>query len=360
LILIVISFVGGQYAILPVLGTACLLLPGNDDRFLSSKPLVFIGRMSYSLYLWHWPIFSLVDYQFYWQPFVVRLALKVTVSFAAAVASFYLIEQPGRIFLNRPGKMRIAFAALACSLVTLIPLGIAVRDANYLNAGARAIRSGGLHFNPKGRAGSMVLMGDSNGSMYGQVAKDVARARDLRLDVISVEAGDPLPNSAGQSPSLWLDSLAVVKREKPDFLLLVCKWEKLRDNRGRLAVALRELKPYAGSILLITQPPELPHNATREAIRNGARPPFWEEPEERLARLDWNGLVKSEQGDHVRVIDIEPLFSGEPGGIRFADKRWRQFYQDRDHLSVAGANLVKPQIIDAMTQAMTAGFTPSR
>jgi peptidoglycan/LPS O-acetylase OafA/YrhL len=343
-----VSFLYGQYPVLPVAGAACLLLSGAS--FLCSRPLVLIGRMSYSLYLWHWPVFSLVDYQFCWQPSIVRLALKVFLSLGAAAACFFFIEQPGRIVLNHPGKRRLAFAALACSLATLIPLGIVVRNANYVNADARAIRNGGLRFNPNGRSGSMMLMGDSHGSMYGRVAVEIARERDLRLDVISVEAGDPLPNT-----SLWLDSLAVVKRERPDFLVLVCNWNKLADNRGRLTLALRELKPHAREILLLTQPPVLPDNANREAIRAGTRPPFHEDAMEREARLERNEFVKAAQGENVRVIDIEQLFARETGEIRFVDGHWNQLYQDRDHLSVAGAELVRPELLKAMS-----GFTASR
>jgi hypothetical protein len=346
-ILIAISFLGSQSVIFAVAGTACLLLSGSDG-VLSSKLLVLVGRMSYSLYLWHWPVFSLVDYQFYWQPLYVRMALKILISFGAAAASFALLERPGRIFLNRPASRRLAFAALACSLVTLIPLGMVVRNANYVNADARAIRHGGLRFNPAGRNGSMILMGDSNGSMYGKMALEIARERDLRLDVISVEAGDPLPNSAVPNPPLWLDSLAIVKKEKPDFLVFVCKWDKLRDDRNRLTLALRELKPYARFVFLITQPPVLPETASREGIRKGNRPPFLENAEERASRMERNELVKSAQGDNVKTVDIEPLFSRDGGEIRFVDSRRRQLYQDRDHLSVAGASLVKPKLIEAM------------
>jgi len=347
-VLIAISLVTGRDTVLPVVGTACLLL--SRANFLSSKPLVLIGRMSYSLYLWHWPVFTLVDYQFCWQPSIFRLALKVFLSFGAAAACFFFVERPGRILLNHPDKRRMAFAALACSLAILIPLGLVVRNANYLNADARAIRAGGVRCNPRGKNGSMVLMGDSHGSMYGKMAAEVARERDLRLAVISVEAGDPLPSTA-----LWADSLAVVRREKPDFLLLVCNWNKLADNPARLTVALSELKPCARQILLLTQPPVLPDNATREAIRNGNRPPFREDAAERAARVERNRFVKSVQGHNVRVIDIEPLFSRETGEIRFVDGRRNQLYQDRDHLSAAGAELVKPDLLQAMT-----GLTASR
>jgi hypothetical protein len=186
--------------------------------------------------------------------------------------------------------------------------------------------------------------------MYGKVAAEIARERDLRLAVISVEAGDPLPNTA-----LWGDSLAVVKKEKPEFLVLVCNWNKLQDDRSRLTVALSELKPYAREILLLTQPPALPENANREAIRNGNRPPFREDAAERAARIERNQFVKSVQSENVRVVDIEPLFSRETGEIRFVDDRWKQLYQDRDHLSVAGAELVKPELLKAMN-----GLTASR
>jgi hypothetical protein len=261
---------------------------------------------------------------------------------------FYLIERPGRVFLNRPGERRMAFAALACSLGALIPLGIVVRNANYVNADARAIGKGGLRFNRDGKNGSMLLMGDSHGSMYGKIAREIARERDLRLDVISVEAGDPLPNSVGANPQLWLDSLAIVKREKPDFLLFVCKWEKLAEDRSRLTIALRELQSSARIVLLITQPPVLPEIASREGIRNGSRPPFLENAEQHAARMARNEFVKSSQGGNVTVVDIEPLFARPSGEIRFVDERWRQLYQDRDHLSVAGASLVKPKLVEAM------------
>ena len=219
-----------------------------------------------------------------------------------------------------------------------VPLGTAVRRANYIDAGGYNIGQGGIVFTQPGSTGSMVLMGDSNGSMYGKTAKEVARALRRKLDVISVAAEDPLPHLSGPNPQLWLDSLEFVKRENPDVILFVCSWEsKLKGEEDRLVVAVDELKQHTRRLILITQPPELPKAAERESLRNGSRPPFREDPVERVARSESNALLKSFQLDNVIVIDIEPLFVMTDGSIRFADDEGNVLYHDGPHISDAGA-----------------------
>jgi len=231
----------------------------------------------------------------------------------------------------------------------LVPIGLGVRRYNYISTNRRDVPHGGIVFNTTSKRGSMLLMGDSNGSMYGKAARAISYDLGIRLNIISVEAGDPLPHSVGQHPAIWNESLSFVRQEQPDYLVLVCNWRaKLETDKRRLGMAINELRQYTRYLILITQPPELPELATRASMRNGSRPPFKETPSERVARMEANALVKSFHKDGVTVIDIEPLFTLEGGWIRFVDHDANQLYQDRSHLSGTGANLVKAELLRAM------------
>lgn len=68
---------------------------------LATRPLVFIGRISYGLYLLHLPVYYAVEKLIPASPLIVRLGWKVGMSLALATASYYLVE---RRFLALKGK----------------------------------------------------------------------------------------------------------------------------------------------------------------------------------------------------------------------------------------------------------------
>jgi peptidoglycan/LPS O-acetylase OafA/YrhL len=72
---------------------------------LSLRPLVGIGRLSYALYLWHWPVFWVLQERFDATAAQVRWP-ALAVSFACATLSYYLVERPA---LRR--KARLAWSA---------------------------------------------------------------------------------------------------------------------------------------------------------------------------------------------------------------------------------------------------------
>ena len=69
---------------------------GLPARILSFRPLTFVGRISYGLYLWHWPIFLVLDHARTGLDGWSLFALRCTVTFAFALISWYLVETPVR------------------------------------------------------------------------------------------------------------------------------------------------------------------------------------------------------------------------------------------------------------------------
>ena len=65
---------------------------GRFTRLMEVRPLVWVGRISYGLYLWHYPVFKWVKYA--GTPWPLKLALALATTFAVASLSFYLVEKP--------------------------------------------------------------------------------------------------------------------------------------------------------------------------------------------------------------------------------------------------------------------------
>jgi peptidoglycan/LPS O-acetylase OafA/YrhL len=338
----------GFVAIAPVCGTLGLLLPAcgssSTERFLAVPALVWVGRLSYSLYLWHWPIFSLVDYSSFLATESTRVLLKIGLTLSATLLSFYALERPARALLNRPGNARLAFAFLVVATGASVGLGTALRQQKYVDAPLREVRHGGVLLNGAATGKSIILMGDSNASMYGATLRDLCYAGGYKLRVLAVTGKDPLPLKDSENP-LWNDCLAVIRHEHPDVLVLACSWRRrLREDRERLRHAVEALTPLVGKLVLLTQPPQPPANADRQSIREGARPPFYEDATVRSERLGLNQYVQSLASRNCVVLDAAKHFIGETGEIEFFDKMGHQLYHDHAHLSGYGAQLVGPDL----------------
>lgn len=98
---------------------------GGDDplsRALESRPLGFIGRISYSLYLWHWPIVGALSG--YGVPHTVeRSLLIVGLSLLAAAVSRRVLEEP---FLRTRGVERRIVALSSILLAALLGIELTV------------------------------------------------------------------------------------------------------------------------------------------------------------------------------------------------------------------------------------------
>lgn len=88
------------YALLPVLGTVTFLLYGGKEtivgRALGTPPVVAIGLISYSTYLWHQPLFTFLNIKLNSEPSSLSLIVCACLSFVLGSFSFKFVEQPFR------------------------------------------------------------------------------------------------------------------------------------------------------------------------------------------------------------------------------------------------------------------------
>lgn len=189
----------GFFALLPVAGALLLIAAGPRavvNRALLAHPaLVFIGLISYPLYLWHWPLLSFAH--------ILGVSTDVTVVSAAvlasvtlAVATYFLVERPIR-------HMRATAAAPALVTVTVM-IAVVGALAHYgalmprLNAAAyrdvsvassdwafpdgltRDKAIDGLKLYRAGRGANAVLfVGDSNAEQYWPRVSHLAASRPI-------------------------------------------------------------------------------------------------------------------------------------------------------------------------------------
>ncbi len=118
----------GTAALVPTIGTALLLASGDVDRgpigrLLASRPMIWIGDLSYSLYLWHWPML-VIGNQLIDDPRVRTSALLVLASFIPAWLSFRWIEDPIRSATHLHGRRVIVLAAICVATPGTLSLAL--------------------------------------------------------------------------------------------------------------------------------------------------------------------------------------------------------------------------------------------
>lgn len=126
----------GIAALAPVLGACLIIWSGSFSpslwlsRVLSIPPIVFIGKISYSLYLWHWPVFIYFEYYLIRDLTLFEKLMSITFCVCLATLSWKFIEEPFRL-KGKVYRQKRVFLWAAALMFSLFVVGFYI----YVNQG---------------------------------------------------------------------------------------------------------------------------------------------------------------------------------------------------------------------------------
>lgn len=382
----------GLVALVPCGGAALVIAAGNHGthwagRLLSWRPAVLTGLISYSLYLWHWPLISFAEHGLdlsiaRWD---VRVGI-VLLSFALAYASWRWVERPFRRqgrFTRRSiyaGAGAAAVAACAVAGVFVAGQGLpgrypaeVVRMARYLEVDTRRLyRSGScfittgdsfadyrrdLCLTPRGGGRPAVLL---LGNSHGAHLSHGLRARFPEIDVLQATAsgcrplvgtGPSRPPRCGQLRDYvfgeWLPPRRI------DALLVSISWEQRDIAPLEKTIAWAKAR---GIPVIVSGPVPLYDQALPELLARGM---MLDDPalaarhrRGRQARVDAAvGAAARRAG--VTYVSPYRLLCGDRAGCRTTTPEGAPMQHDLSHLSAEGSLFVA-RLFDAPFRRLTA------
>lgn len=373
----------GWRALLPTAGAALVILSGQSHQprinlMLAAKPLVWVGLLSYSAYLWHWPLMAFYRYGFGdIGPDVAAVIILATFSLAALTYRF--VERPTR--RSRKGVVRVFLRqyAIPSSIVGGFALfliatdGIGARpyaadfedmrpayaydyvcqkyrltDDDISNPQCVVGAQGAVH----GEDG-IILWGDSHAAHYIGVVGAFARREGFTFRNIAHSDCPPvfrLPKGA-VSAARWDDCERSLSRVVPlvkhsRVVVMAASWAAYQARSEQFMPALREtVKRLVGGgaerVVLLGQVPRF-GGYDRRCVAKATLYPFLtcgrDETPISKAVPDTNSRIRAIAANfpEVSYFDIDRILCGRTTCSPF-DSRGRPLYYDTHHLSMKGS-----------------------
>lgn len=261
----------GVTALLPVVGAVVFIAGCKDNktvsgRLLSARPLVFIGLISYSLYLWHWPLFAFSRHLVIDTGVQTRLTL-VLASVLLGALSWKFVENPfrqGKLLARPAAAYQFGFATLALLTVSSLSIkmldgvperydpdeyvlieDISWQDRQYMLTDNTPKFIGATQPEADGSRPDFVLWGDSHAVTMAETINQVAQERGLAGEAYLTNGTIPVP---GLWVPSWGDSRnrrdlgrnekilqSIVDRKIPN-LILVARWSLYTSGRSPLEI----------------------------------------------------------------------------------------------------------------------------
>jgi peptidoglycan/LPS O-acetylase OafA/YrhL len=303
----------GYVAAIPVLATLAVLQAGAGSptslvvRLLKSSPLQYLGGISYSLYLWHWPVLMLALEIWHSNSASIRTAC-VGLSVLLAAITHVTVENPIRFNAFLVSRPRLNFGIVAVSMTICIG-GLAIWWAalnhseqfrkfneirndvpSFYGMGCTAdlsdatpkLCSFGELSHPES---TVVLFGDSHAAQWFPALKDIAELRRWKLVTIVKSACSPMNIKVGamESCEQWRKlAIAAIQEMHPDTVIMSSSsLYRQRDNSRLIDTSVWE-KGSHDTFLAIAR-----HGIAVRLIRDTPHADY--DVPLCLAQLAWNG-----------------------------------------------------------------------
>jgi peptidoglycan/LPS O-acetylase OafA/YrhL len=366
----------GIAALFPCLGTALLIWSNNAPTFLgsvlSTRPFVFIGLISYSLYLWHWLFFSFARY-IALEPFTLafkwRVAL-VALSFIVAALSWKFVETPFRT-RKIAGTRKAVFAFAAAGLIAVFVVGtaciilkgfpqrfsgekleyaIAATDFEFKNeVSADDVRFERLVTIGNPESSTQVLVwGDSHAMAAIPAFDALLKEKGIAGRAVTHSATAPvvgwyLPNEAGlgkESLVFGDEVISYIRRNQIQDVVLAAHWAWYLEKDGfrpALISTIRQITESGARVWILTDVPQPGFNVPRalafdysEDYLRSLRPRQTEFGTEFISEIkSVGGFVLNPKSVFK---DANDNYIIESGGVAL--------YTDGDHLTTKGAKMI--------------------
>jgi peptidoglycan/LPS O-acetylase OafA/YrhL len=411
----------GWYSVMPTVAACLLILSAGNmsslmSKILSLKPLVWIGKRSYSIYLWHWPLIvifkqlAVINGQSVRSGALIGAVLSVIISEIA----YFTVEKPMRSSLNRPLKRNIILLLIAILAVSYVSFGTLRRpnadvndffddvsfsgtaydvstlssqppnkalryyDVKFLPRSTHTWKDGGLlHLHGSDRP-EVVVFGSSHALMYSKVIDDVCEELGVSVAFFTLDGGAPAlfdnSNSTSimgpfptKSEAIEYDELRwrYVKKWNPKCVIVIDRWDLQYTSQKEFSRSMRsfldKFAPLDTNVVFIAQVPvhkvgELQN--LREIVgmklNVGKRLPILAPDERDRIRKDIASAAERLMDYYPSLLVIRPdrSFYINEGSIRYLDQR-KFLYADDDHLSDDGSMFVKSTIKSAIKLGIT-------
>jgi peptidoglycan/LPS O-acetylase OafA/YrhL len=354
----------GALALLPVAGSALVIV--SSSNILDRKLPVFVGLISYPLYLWHWPLLSFAAIAGL-TSVPAKLAI-VAASFALATLTMILVERPIRF-----GRLRRPGVGISVAAMTLIAgfsavlwrtegfprrypddiLQVLATTQYDVALNTRAMkclldkRSTFAGYAAECSEGATLIWGDSHaGALYAGLRRDGTGIAQFTRDSCPPSIDGGYENCAKSN----VEVLRKIAELKPKTVILFAGWANYKNYQqddvrdAGLAEALAELKKAVDDIVVVGQLPNWSPTQPAQVYdywRANGRLPDRLPPKPLPYRKIDDALAAISAAAHVRFVSPYDALCNDQGCQTHTPKAPGELLVlDYGHLTGAGARLL--------------------